>query len=119
MSQRHNTLNYLQTFGHITPLAAREVFGIQRLAARVDELRQNLEVIDTVTVTDLADHPYTRYVYTGVNEHTGVGFERGERVSFERGADAARRRRYLAYCSVGANPKNFGRGIRQTRTTDL
>jgi hypothetical protein len=64
---KNTTLNkissYLKVHGHITPVLARTVFHVERLAARIHELRAWYGMdISTKRVQDEAGKTYTRYV---------------------------------------------------------
>ena len=65
MSQQNNTekvRDYLHDRGRISPAEARIVFGIERLAPRINELRHEYgERINTVRATDQDGKTYTRY----------------------------------------------------------
>jgi len=52
---------YLDEKGDISPAEAREVMGIQRLAARIEELRRSGLSIRTVMKRTLRGQRYTRY----------------------------------------------------------
>lgn len=61
MNQTASLLSHLGAFGSISPAEAREVYGIQRLAARVLELRDGGWCIDSERRHDARGHRYTRY----------------------------------------------------------
>src|SRR5579883_1456594 len=52
MTQKEQVLKHLEDYGSISPLEARHVYGIERLASRVDELRQEGHPIQTVMKKD-------------------------------------------------------------------
>lgn len=64
MSQTKNILNHLQTYGHITPLQALNLYGCFRLAARIKELRKE-HYIETKTL-QTEKGSYADYQYVGV-----------------------------------------------------
>jgi len=71
MSFYHNSNNtqkvrdHLALHGTITPAEALIVHKIQRLAPRINELRQMGHRIDTVRTKDAAGDTYFRYEYRG------------------------------------------------------
>lgn len=71
---RERILHHLQQVGHITPIEALTIFGIQRLAPRIEELRREGFVIDTKVRMDTQGRRYCRYeiraVGTPVFQHT-------------------------------------------------
>ena len=54
---------HLRTTGHISPAEARIVHNIERLAPRIQELRDDGMAIDTQRVPDEAGNLYTRYEF--------------------------------------------------------
>lgn len=66
MSQRDTIVTHLQKHGSISPLEARHVYGIERLASRIDELRQNGHSIETRQKRDPRGKRYAEYAYTPV-----------------------------------------------------
>lgn len=66
MSQCEIIVNHLQKFGSISPLEARHVYGIERLASRVDELRQSGHSIVTRTKKDARGKRYAEYAYAPI-----------------------------------------------------
>jgi hypothetical protein len=62
VSQRETILNHLQRFGTISPLEASHVYGVQRLASRIDELRQLGIAIITNMKKDARGHRYADYI---------------------------------------------------------
>jgi hypothetical protein len=62
MSQNNKVRAYLMSRGHISPLQARVVHGVERLAARVFDLKAQGMDIRHTTATDEAGKDYTRYV---------------------------------------------------------
>jgi hypothetical protein len=105
LSQNDLILNHLKMHGHITPLEALFVYRIQRLAARVEELRGNRYMIDTDPTTDAMGQPYTRYTYTGVgmtkDDHV---FVRGTQMTRRCGLPSIRAR----YSRVTRSRRRFG-----------
>lgn len=61
---------HLRSTGHISPAEARIVHGIERLAPRIMELRDDGMAIDTTDAVDEAGNGYTRYVF-----HPGLSSE--------------------------------------------
>lgn len=61
-SNQDKVLGYLVQNGHISPGEARMVFGIERLAPRIHELREFGYEIETTHAIDEAGKGYTRYV---------------------------------------------------------
>lgn len=66
MAQRETIVRHLQRHGTISPLEARHVYGIERLASRIDELRQNGHSIETRTKRDPLGKRYAEYAYTPI-----------------------------------------------------
>lgn len=60
-SQNQIILEHLQKNKHITPLEALGVYGVYRLASRIDELRKAGHNIVTERVRDLLGKQYARY----------------------------------------------------------
>lgn len=64
-TQKKKILRHLQTFGSIDPVQALQEYGVFRLAARIEELRQEFE-IDTHLVKTInrfgEEVRYARYV---------------------------------------------------------
>lgn len=50
MTQKEQILAHLKEYGHITPMIALDAYGCFRLAARIDELRDEGALIKTVMV---------------------------------------------------------------------
>lgn len=61
MNQRETILEHITRFGTISPLEARHVYGIERLASRIDELRQFGTDIDTRIKRDAKGKRYAEY----------------------------------------------------------
>lgn len=61
MSQTQTVLKHLQTHEHITPLEAIGLYGVYRLAARVNDLRNAGHKILTDMQVDPRGRPYARY----------------------------------------------------------
>jgi hypothetical protein len=73
MTQRETILNHLQKYGSISPLEARHVYGIERLASRVDELRQSGFKLTTSIKKDAKGKRYAEYAFTpGVAQASAV-----------------------------------------------
>ncbi len=68
---RDKVESHLRNTGHISPAEARLVHGIERLAPRICELRDDGMAIDTTDAVDEAGNGYTRYVF-----HPGLGGDR-------------------------------------------
>lgn len=66
MNQRDTIVSHLQRLGSISPLEARHVYGIERLASRIDELRQNGHSIETNIKFDARGRRYAEYRYAPV-----------------------------------------------------
>lgn len=68
MCQKQTILKHLRDMGTISPLEARHVYGIERLASRIDELRQEGYRITTSMKRDPMGKRYAEYrlVPTGV-----------------------------------------------------
>lgn len=63
MSQRDQIIKHLKDFGSISPLEAGHVYGIARLASRVDELRQAGYRIVTHMKQDAKGRRYASYEF--------------------------------------------------------
>ena len=61
VSQVQNLVVYLNTYGYITQLIARQVFGVERLASRINDLKNLGYEIRAEHCKDMADKRYTRY----------------------------------------------------------
>ena len=61
MSQKLKVLGYLKTRPDITQLVAKQVFGVERLASRITDLKDAGHSIDKLTCKDEAGKRYTRY----------------------------------------------------------
>lgn len=61
MTQSQKILRHLRTGKHITPLEAIGLYGVFRLAARINELRAAGHNITTQLVRDTMNRPYARY----------------------------------------------------------
>jgi hypothetical protein len=64
-TQREKTLAYLIEHGTITPLRAQSEFGETRLAARIEELRNEGWGITTVYQTAKNGRAYAEYSFNG------------------------------------------------------
>lgn len=60
-SQVKNLIEYLQIHGYITQLVARQVFGIERLASRITDLRKLGHKIHAQRKADVLGKRYTQY----------------------------------------------------------
>lgn len=63
MTQRETIVEHLDKFGSISPLEARHVYGIERLASRIDELRQAGAAITSTIKRDARGKRYAEYRY--------------------------------------------------------
>lgn len=63
MTQREQILSHLQSYGTISPLEARHVYGIERLASRIDELKQSGFQIVTTMKKDAKQRRYAEYTF--------------------------------------------------------
>ena len=61
MTQRTKIIKHLRDFGSISPLEARAVYGIERLASRIDELRQSGHSITSNFKKDAMGKKYVEY----------------------------------------------------------
>ncbi|MCA2979348.1 MAG: hypothetical protein INH37_13755 [Myxococcaceae bacterium] len=61
MCQKLTILKHLREVGTISPLEARHVYGIERLASRIDELRQEGYRISTAMKRDPMGKRYAEY----------------------------------------------------------
>lgn len=66
MTQVQTIVQHLQKAGSISPLEARHVYGIERLASRIDELRQSGHSIVTRIKRDARGKRYAEYSYAPV-----------------------------------------------------
>ena len=64
MTQSQLILGHLQKYGWITPMAALQLFGCFRLAARIEEWRKKGYPIKTTMVSN-GDVTYARYTLEG------------------------------------------------------
>lgn len=62
MTQVQVVYQHLKEFGTISPLEAQHVYGVQRLASRIDELRHVGVGIITHMKKDARGHRYAEYV---------------------------------------------------------
>ena len=60
-SQCENLIRYLDRYQYITQLIARQVLGIERLASRIHDLKNDGYVIGKQTCKDMSGKRYTRY----------------------------------------------------------
>jgi len=63
MSQKQQVLNHLKIHGVITPLEALNYYGVFRLASRINELRNDGELIATIE-TSQNNKKYATYKLT-------------------------------------------------------
>jgi hypothetical protein len=63
MSQRQTIISHMKRYGSISPLEARHVHGIERLASRIDELRQEGFQIVTTMKRDAKGKRYASYEF--------------------------------------------------------
>ena len=61
VSQKLMILNHLESKGSISALEALSLYRINRLAARVEELRKSGHDIETEMKTDMTGKRYARY----------------------------------------------------------
>ena len=61
LSQKEMILNHLQNKGSISALEALSLYRINRLAARVEELRRSGHDIETQMKIDITGKRYARY----------------------------------------------------------
>lgn len=61
MTQNQQILDHLRTGKDITPLKALGLYGVYRLAARINELRNQDVPIETVIRTDGQGRTYASY----------------------------------------------------------
>ncbi len=61
MTQNQQILSHLQTGKDITPLQALGLYGVYRLAARINDLRKQDVPIETVIRTDGQGRTYASY----------------------------------------------------------
>lgn len=80
LTQAEVVLRHLKKHGHITPMKALNIYGIQRLAARIKDIRSTRWIKDdadrvlTVVRQDEAGRRFTEYQLHG---HPGVLKRRG------------------------------------------
>ena len=61
MSQTNNILHHLDKHGYVTPAIARAVYGIERLAARIYDVRKLGVHVVAMDRRDDRGHRYTEY----------------------------------------------------------
>lgn len=64
MTQRDQVIEHLNKYGSISPLEARHVYGIERLASRIDELKKSGFQITTTGKKDAKGKRYAEYAFT-------------------------------------------------------
>ena len=62
-SQCENLIRYLDNYPYITQLIARQVLGIERLASRVHDLKNDGYDIMATRHRDMSGKRYTRYAF--------------------------------------------------------
>lgn len=63
MNQKEQVLNHLRIHGEITPLEALNYYGVFRLASRINELRNDGQLIATIETSN-NDKKYATYKLT-------------------------------------------------------
>lgn len=63
MNQKERVLNHLRIHGEITPIEALNYYGVFRLASRINELRNDGQLIATIE-TSHNDKKYATYKLT-------------------------------------------------------
>ena len=63
MTQNEQLIQHLNTYGSVSPLEARHVYQIERLAARINELRKLGIDIVTRLKKDANGKRYAEYAY--------------------------------------------------------
>lgn len=63
MTQKQRIFEHLKRHGSITAIEALNLYGVFRLAARVEELRAQGHGIETKMVSKANKKAYARYVY--------------------------------------------------------
>jgi hypothetical protein len=63
MNQREVIVKHLRDYGSISPLEARHVYGIERLASRVEELKREGYLITTTIKKDAKGKRYAEYAF--------------------------------------------------------
>lgn len=63
MTQRELIVDHLKKYGSISPLEARHVYGIERLASRIEELRRVGREIMTTYKKDARGKRYAEYAF--------------------------------------------------------
>jgi len=61
MSQKTKVLGYLRSRRYITQLVAKQVFGVERLASRITDLKDDGHEIGKQMCKDESGKRYTRY----------------------------------------------------------
>ncbi len=64
MTQKDQVIAHLNKYGSISPLEARHVYGIERLASRIDELKKEGFKITTYNKRDAKNKRYAEYQFT-------------------------------------------------------
>lgn len=89
-SQKQQILDHLRSKGSITPMEGLINYGMTRMAARVDELRQDGWIILTLLSTDERGSRYARYFPVPRQNRTLLNrVPRGEANPFCRGPIAS------------------------------
>lgn len=63
MTQCAQIIEHLTKYGSISPLEARHVYGIERLASRIDELKKAGFQVSTVYKKDAKGKRYAEYAF--------------------------------------------------------
>jgi hypothetical protein len=63
MTQNERLIQHITDYGSVSPLEARHVYGIERLAARIDELRKLGIDIVTHLKKDANGKRYAEYTF--------------------------------------------------------
>jgi hypothetical protein len=66
MNQREVILKHLRDYGSISPLEARHVYGIERLASRIEELKRDDVPVVTHMKKDAKGKRYAEYRFAPV-----------------------------------------------------
>lgn len=61
MSQVTNIIEYLSNYEYITQLVAKQVFGVERLASRMNDIKNKGFYVSKETLKDMSGKRYTRY----------------------------------------------------------
>lgn len=61
MSQKNKVLSYLRSKPYITQLVAKQVYGVERLASRITDLKNDGHEMKRQICKDESGKRYTRY----------------------------------------------------------